>query len=234
MNELLQGKRVFKQDGSGPQDRYLLIPKGQIHNCYELSHAIGILKGDFLKPVKWINFGKELLPVESFDESEYEYIFYPGDPVVAKQLSKVLNAVVDKEYKYLLSQETLPLEIENELKEIIGYEAYQEGELKPMEVFKYQLNNEEKSMILDPDWSNEQIDQEHTEEFLKKEIVASYTRSSEAGKEMLLKTRDSSEKEYIRDYSWYLYKQEENEPFFYLKDIDEVEDMIPFTTFLKD
>lgn len=244
MEQLLEGKRVFKQDNE--QDRYLVFVSSEIKKYIDLTGTIAVKKGDLLSPLKWevrdekLN-DRNIIPADSLDTSDYDYIFYPN-LISAKSINKHFSTLLPKEhkgtFKDLLSLPELPAILpkgEEGLKRLLDEENCL-NDFRPIEAFSYVNGGEVKFFILVSEFSSDDITDEYTEDFKKQHIISHYERLTDNGVEHLYKTvpddRKDSSFHHSHSVRWYRYYQgDKNQQFFALKELHDIDDVIPFTAF---
>ncbi|MFE4706884.1 hypothetical protein [Peribacillus simplex] len=120
---LLESNRVFKQEIE--EVRYLFLPKNRIQKYHCFYNAILIKKGDLLFPNRWVNHkGTVLMPLETFNIEDYEYMFFPNLLVkdMQKALDPYIDIQVDEDYTSVLEVEELPAAAEPSIREALKNE----------------------------------------------------------------------------------------------------------------
>lgn len=236
MQVLLKGKRVFEQES--PEDhRFLAFPANQIKKYKDLSGCIGIKKGDFSTPDKWIRYSNALndstmIPENEFVFSDYEYLIYPGCPVVTKQINDVLSPfidfTIDEDLTSLLKLDKVPEKAELELSKIFEEDTYEE--VRSVEVYKYENGGKNQYIMLDSELAFGDIGYEYTDDFNNRDIVSSFKRQTGNNIEYLYKIQDRSS--WYKGNRWYrCYLADFDKDIIVLKEIHDIDDMIPFTLF---
>lgn len=228
MEFLLEGNRVFKQEID--EVRYLFLPKNRIQKYYCFYGATLIKKGDLLFPSRWVNHkGTVLMPLETFNIEDYECMFFPN--LLIKDMQKALDPFidirVDEEYTSVLAIEELPAAAEPSIRE-----ALKDENEEPMMVEAY-MQPDGSYIILDYGMSNHDIDGECTEDFAKLQISESYDLESDSS-QRIYKTVPIDGENRLSLYTslqWYHSQFDESTEITTLKELDSIEDMLPFTKF---
>ncbi|MEC0276900.1 hypothetical protein [Peribacillus frigoritolerans] len=229
MEFLLQGNRVFKQELD--EVRYLFLPKNRIQKYCCFYNSILIKKGDLLFPSRWINHKETvLMPLETFNIEDYECMFFPNLLVkdMQKALDPFINIRVDEEYNSILALEELPAAAEPSIRDVLKDENEE-----PMIVEAY-MQPDGSYIILDYGMSDHDIDGECTEDFAKLQISESYDLGSDS-QQHIYKTIPIDGEDRIPFYTtslqWYHSQFDESTEITTLKELDDIEDMLPFTKF---
>ncbi|MEY2196745.1 hypothetical protein AB7942_29130 [Neobacillus sp. BF23-41] len=236
MEKLLEGKRIFRQDGEA--DRYLLLSEDFIQKYYYFYEVIAIKKGELLYPHKWLKYSCSVLfPLDSFNLTDYEYIFSTDKWLandIKTALEPFLEIQIDNQLNALLELTEIPRGSELGIRESLEKEAYKEKDLSIIEAFSCP-NQDNRFIILDSEFSDDDITYERTKDFADKVILDSYQRRLGNYTEYLYKLAPSknSDSYYLSEISWYYRGIDELGNFDFLKLIYDIEDMLPFTSFFK-
>jgi hypothetical protein len=239
MKSLLEGKRVFEQE-TAKGTRYLFVPENKIKKYKHLAAYLLIKKGDFEYPRRWLRytdipFEEAIVLLDTFNIDDYEYIVLP-DFSLDKELKLVFEEHgidTDPYFKGLMKFEKIPVSLQtlirNELEENQGIKWLEEDTL---ECFMYQNKDKQIAIALTGDPEIHDVRHESTQKFLDKRIVKRYFIDSEKTKE-LISLRDKEDIEYHPREEWFvLYSETDDNSFFILEEVSDVEDIIPFVNFV--
>lgn len=229
MDQLIEGNRVFKQEID--EAKYLFLPEKHIEKYHYFSNCILIKKGDLLFPSRWIKYKDEvLLPLDSYIPNDYEYLFFTGWYIKHwnAALKPFIDIEIDEEFTSLLTIDELSAAIESSLRELLDGENNTMSSI--VEAYKYP--DEDRFIILNEELSDSYIVEECTSDFAKKRIVKTYKNNHG---DSIYKTVPKGEEQRYITYSnqveWYHCLLDKTKNFFVLKEIYDIEDMLPFTNF---
>jgi len=239
MKQLLEGKRVFEQETT-KGTRYLFVPENKIEKYKYLAAFLLIKKGDFEYPRRWLRytdipFEEAIVLLDTFNIDDYEYIVLP-DFSLDKELKLVFEEYgldTDPYFKGLVKFEKIPVNLQilirNELEENQGTKWLEEDTL---ECFMYQNKDKQVAIALTGDPEIHDVRHECTQMFLDKRVVKRYFIDSEKTKE-LISLRDKEDIEYHPREKWFvLYSETNDNSFFILEEVSDVDDIIPFVNFV--
>lgn len=229
MKFLLEGNRVFKQEND--EVRYLFLPKNRIQKFHCFYNAILIKKGDLLYPRRWINLQDTvLMPLETFNLEDYECMFFPN--LLVKDMQKALDPFidirVDEEYTSVLALEELPAAAEPSIRDTLKDENEE-----PMIVEAY-MKPDGSTIILDSQMTDHDIEDECTADFAKLQISESYNLESDSNQHIYKGIPIDGEDRipfYTTSLQWYHSQFDESTEITTLKELNDIEDMLPFTKF---
>lgn len=228
MEQLLEGKRVFKQELK--EVKYFFLPEKHIEKYHYLSNCILIKKGDLLFPSRWVKYTDEvLLPLGSFVPNDYEYLFFTGWYIKHwnAALKLFIDIEIDDEFTNLLILDELPAATESSLRELLVGEK----DTVPSLVEAYKYPGEDRFIILNEELTNSDIVEECTSNFAKKKIVTTYNNHGDSLYKTVPKGKEQRYITYSNQVEWYHCQLDETKNFFVLKEIYDIEDMLPFTKF---
>ncbi len=235
MKSLIEGKRIFDQDGT---NFYLVFPEEKIKEYKYLSYTILIKKGDILHPTRWINYSRALdsdvlIPSEQFNFENYEFVFHP-EGLMIEELNDVLKEIdftINADFSNIFEIQEIPSGLLPRLVAVFEEYKYSSNDVLTVEAFSYIQNDELKYIILDSEFTNDDIIDEYTKEFLSMEIIKTYSRQNEDETEFLIKTI-GNRSIYAIDELWYAYYPVDPQHTYHvLTNIFEIEDMLPYTNF---
>lgn len=235
LEDLFEGKRIFKQEKNDTY--YLVLPKDNIMNAYYFYNEVCIKKGDLLNPDKWLRFeGSTLLSKQAYADLECEYIFNPYFTTKAlKALNEALGPDItipekDRELKSILSLKHLPPSSEGAFRE-----AFKEAssDLDVVEAY-YRSANDKKPIVLHPDLTDDDISYEYTDLFSGKQISSTYRREISGRTEYIIQIAPEDVDELTRfnsEVMWFQAFLDDSRDFYILKQLYDLEDMLPFLNF---
>ncbi|MBU3574162.1 hypothetical protein IUK39_29415 [Priestia aryabhattai] len=240
MKSLLEGKRVFEQE-TIKGTRYLLVPENKIEKYKYLACYLLIKKGDFEYPRRWIRytdipFEEAIVPLDTFNIDDYEYIILP-DFSLEEGLKEVFeeNGIdTDPFYKGLMKFEKIPVNLQALIRDALERSEGADDwfEEHKLECFTYQKDGKQIAIALTGDPEIHDVKYEYTQKFLDKRVVKRYFIDSEKTKE-LISLRDKEDIEFHPREEWFvLYSETDNNSFFILENVYDVEDIIPFVNFV--
>lgn len=218
MKQFLEGKRVFKQENS--EVRYLFLQEERIKKYHYFYGDILIKKGDLLYPNRWIKYENVvLLPLGSFKQEDYEYVFFPSWSFkhIQTVLKPLIGIELDEDLSNLLTIDELPSAAESGIRERLN-----DMNIEPSIVEAYTFPDGE-FIVLDEELTGSDIVEECTEEFANKTITNIYYNHDEH----LYQIEPKSS----HDIVWYHSRPDESNQFSVLREIWDIDDMIPFTKF---
>jgi len=242
MEKVILNKRVFQQE-TRMDSRYLLLPAEEISKYIELGEYIGIPHGEILHPNKWLYFGKnapKVIPKEEFRYSDYEYVFYPDNPLLKEfqELATANDLVIHigGNTENMLEIEELPFEMEGKLKVILEQEVITENELLVVEAFPYENEGNTHFLVLDSQTTDDEISYEYTNDFQKLHLVSSFQREVEGQEEYIFKTLPESHTNRGNLYNttserWFHLSLEQKYQVPVLVELYGIEDILSFTAF---
>ncbi|MBG9587628.1 hypothetical protein [Cytobacillus firmus] len=230
MNTLFENVRVFEQQLDETQ--YLVLPEEKIKKYVFFSIEIAVKKGDLSHPNRWIRFNDTLIEEEKFNYEDYDLIFVPDKwnaAEVKEAIGDQLNIEYDSEFNNLLSMKEIPIEIALKIKEALSKYSYvKKGDAHEVEAFSV---TKEQFLILD-DMMGHNITYEYTEEFKEKVIDTEY-KNSLNGTSLLRVGIAAGDKVFGSNITWYISWRDSTDNYTILRDLYEIEDIIPFTSFEK-
>jgi hypothetical protein len=228
MQSLLEGKRVFREDGD--EQRYLLLDTQKVEVFSDLYGVIAVKQGDLLSPQKWHVFGTSnflsyAVRKNKFNLNDYQIVFYPEDTVGAKLTELLSDYGIQVEIDWGTNNfseiSSLPSKMYDDILRVLEEQRV----TSPSDALAYTYfdGEEEKYLLLEEKDFCTDYDGEYTEQFLNFEVVDEYKHE-----DLTLYSIKGSSRYETR---WFLHVPEK--PYGYFKEIHEIEDMIPFTNFKK-
>lgn len=231
MNKLFENVRVFEQQLDETQ--YLVLPEEKIKKYVFFSFEIAVKKGDLSHPNRWIRLNDTLIEEEKFNYEDYDLIFAPDKwnaAEVKEAIGDQLNIEYDIEFKNLLSMNEIPIESALKIKEALSNYSYvKKGDAHEVEAFSV---TKDQFLILD-DMMGQNITYEYTEEFKEKVIDAEY--KNLLNSTTLLRVGLAAGDKVISgsNRTWYISWRDSTNNYTILRELYEIEDIIPFTSFEK-
>ncbi|PHF07213.1 hypothetical protein [Bacillus toyonensis] len=229
MKELLKGKRAFSREIEDKE--YLILPATEFSEAMYFSYMTLIKKGDMPYPDRWIDYQSQdersgLIPLEDFNEDDYEYIFMK-EKLMENRLDENLNPygiTVGTDLKNLFEIAEISDEIQQVIKDVLDeWNLIGELQLERCEILHYSDGDSSEFVRIQHECSTHDIDYDETDYLTDQTITETYKRKLETHTEYLHKTNENR---------WFIEKPS-IEPFalFVIEEIWDIEDMIPFTTF---
>nr|WP_280146647.1 hypothetical protein [Priestia megaterium]MDH3168909.1 hypothetical protein [Priestia megaterium] len=238
INELVRGKRIFKQE-TDRDYKYLTLDADKIRKCIYFDYVIAIKPGDLPYPKKWwLRYFStkpvkgQIVPVEEYKKGDYEYIFMPefGLRDELKRELEELGYDTDDSNKgesFLSQLDEIPAKLLPTVKNIV--ELNQKDTTRPITIidcYMYEEQGEPVYFIVEDDLDVSTISEELTIKF--QNMVTHEVYETPTKDKYLYKAKDTTDR--YKSESWYLYSDNDaNFPYF--EELFNLEDLIPYTAF---
>lgn len=231
MITLFENVRVFEQHTDETQ--YLVLPEEKIKKYVFFAFEIAVKKGDLSYPNRWIRFNDTLIEEEKFSYEDYDLIFAPDKwnaAEVKEAIGDELNIEYDSEFNNLLSMKEISIEIALKIKEAVSKYSYvKKGDAHEVEAFSV---TKDQFLILD-DMMGHNITYEYTEEFKEKVTDVVYTNPLNNTTLLRVGLASGDKAIFGSNGTWYISWRDSTDNYTILRELHEIEDIIPFTSFEK-
>lgn len=236
INEIIKNKRIFEVDDDC---NYFILDENKIKKCMCFDYVIAIKHGDLPYPKKWLRFfdmehpiNGQAVPIEEYNSDEYEYVFMPDFhfPDELKKPLEELGYTRGRGYKaenFLIELDEIPEQLLPIVKDMIIENQKHTSGPEQNDFYVYEKDGESVYFLVgrEEGFINT-ITDEVTTKFQDIKTLEVYETPSKDT--YLFKTKDP-----LSSYSserWFVYlTADPNFPC--LKEVDEVADMLPYTSF---